>query len=81
MQHERFFALTFDRIDDLGVTSGTQCRSHDRLRFAAGKDCRTVCARQYADLHVDRTYGTGIAAVNSRLARYDTAANDILFQL
>ena len=45
MQHERFFALAFDRINDLCVTTCAECCNDNCLRLSACENSRTVCTR------------------------------------
>ena len=57
VQHERLFALAFDRVDDLRIAARAQRRDDNRLGLATREQRRTVRTRQNADLHVDRPNG------------------------
>ena len=67
MQHERVFVFARDRVNDLCIATGTQCRSNDRLRLTTSENGGTVCARQYANIYVDRAYRGLVAAIDARL--------------
>ena len=62
MQHERFLALTLDRINDLGIASGSERRDDNRLCFAAREYRGSVRTRQRANLHIDRANCLLVAA-------------------
>ncbi len=81
VQHERLFALTLDRVDDLRIAAGAERGGHNRLRLTAGEKCRTVSTRQNAHLYIDRAHGTLITAVDARLAADHPLANDGLLKL
>ncbi len=80
MQHERLFALALYGVDDLRIATGTQCRDDHRLRFATGKDGRAVCARQYADLDVDRANSGSVTSINSWITAYNSLTNNAFFK-
>ena len=80
VQHERLFALAFDRIDDLRIPSRAERRDHQRLGFAASEQCRAVSPRQYADFDGDRTHGLVVAAVNARFADQHPVTDDALLE-
>ena len=46
MQHVGFFIGALDIVDTLLIKLGPERRRHEHLRFAAGKKCGTVSARQ-----------------------------------
>src|SRR5690606_14876510 len=77
MQHERFFALALDGVDDLRIAFGAQGRHHQRLRFATGEKCGTMGTRQHTSADRDGTHRAGIAAIDARFAREDAAAHDL----
>ena len=77
VKHERIAALAVERVDDLRVAAGAERRHDERLRFAAREQRRAMRSRQHADLDADRPHGARVAAVDARLARDDTAANDL----
>jgi hypothetical protein len=72
-----FFA--FEGVQQLGVTGGTQGGNDQGLGFATGEQRRTVGLRQHADFDVQRTYGLGVAAVDTWLAVDDVFANGAVF--
>ncbi|CRM97559.1 hypothetical protein [Pseudomonas sp. 22 E 5] len=79
MQHERVFFLAFQGVQQLCVTGSTQGRDYQSLSFATGEQCRTVSFRQNADFDVQRTYGAGVATVDTWLAVNDVLANGAVF--
>ena len=79
MQHERVFFLAFQGVQQLCVTGGAQCCNDQSLGFATGEQRRTVGLWQNADFDVQRTYGLGVAAVDTWLAVYDVFANGAVF--
>jgi hypothetical protein len=81
MQHERFFALAGQAIDDLRIASRSQRRDDQRLRFTAGEQRRAVGSRQYAGADVDGAHGLGIAAVDARLAVQNLLAHEPIFEV
>ena len=60
---------------------GAQRRDHQRLRFAAREQCRTVGTRQHAGTDFDRTHGARVAAVDTRLAVQDLRTDDLRFDV
>src|SRR5471032_1227322 len=79
VQHERAFFLAFQGVQQLCVTGGAQCCNNQSLGFATGEQCRTVGLWQNTDFDVQRTYGLGVAAVDTWLAVYDIFANGAVF--
>src|ERR1700756_4772006 len=73
--------FAFERVDDLLILPGPERRHAQGLRLAAGEERRAMRARQDADLDRDRPHGFGVAAVDTRLAFDDGAANDVLLEL
>ncbi len=80
VQHERLFALTFDRVDDLCVAPCTECRDDDRLRLAAGEYGRAMRSRQDSYLDVDRPDGLRVTTVDARFTGDHAAADDVLLE-
>ena len=81
MQHERLFALAFDRIDHLRVTTCAQRRYDDGLCLATCEYCRTVCPGQRADFNVDRTNCAHVTTIDTRLAFDHALSNNALLKL
>ncbi len=79
MQEKVLPIVAFERIDDLLVLAGPEGRHRQGLGLAAGKQRRTVGARQNADLARDRPHRSRIAAVDPPPAAHDRAADDFLF--
>src|SRR4029079_6566239 len=77
VKHEGIAPLAVERIDDLRVTARAERRHHERLRFTTREHGRAVRPRQNADLDAYRQTDAWVAAVDTRLARDDTAANDL----
>ena len=67
--------LPFERIDELSVPAGTQCRHDNRLRLAAGEQGRTMRSRQHSHLNVDSSYRAGVSPVDTCFAGENAAAN------
>ena len=65
MQHKAFRGLAAQVINDLLVALCPQRRDHKGLRFAAGKQRRTVRARQHGDTATDRTNISKTAAIGA----------------
>jgi hypothetical protein len=65
MQQERLLVGSVQRVDPLLVFAGAERCDHDRLRFTAGEQRRTVRARQQADFRNDRTHGDEVTAVDT----------------
>src|SRR5664280_560285 len=65
VQHERLFIGSLQRVDELLVLGGAQCRDHQSLRLAAGEQRRAVGARQHADFRHDLPDGFHVAAVDT----------------
>ena len=81
MQEKVLAIVAFERIDDLLVLAGPEGRHRQGLGLAAGKQRRTVGARQNADLARDRSHRSRVAAVDPPPAAQDRAADDFLFDL
>ena len=81
MQHERFFLLAHQAVDDLRIAPGAQGGDHQRLGFAAGKQRRAVSSRQYTGADVDGAHGLGVAPVDARLAVENLFAHQPIFQI
>jgi len=79
VQHERVFFLAFQGVQQLCVTGSTQGRNDQGLGFATGEQRGTVSLRQNADFNVQRTYGAGVATVDTWLAVNDVFANGAVF--
>ena len=80
LQHELLFELGGQAVDDLLVLSGAQDGDHQGLSFAAGKEGRTVCPRQDADLATDMSQFIGFASVGTNSGQYPLA-DDASFQV
>ncbi|EXI65314.1 MAG: hypothetical protein AW07_04714 [Candidatus Accumulibacter sp. SK-11] len=76
MQHEALAVLAGQRVDDLLVAAGTERRDDDRLRFPAREQGGAMRPRQDAGADGDRPDGARVAAIDSRLAGQDAAADD-----
>src|SRR5690606_38384629 len=81
MEHERFFALAAERIDDLGVTTRTVRRHDQRLRFTARKQRRAVRTREYVRANRDRTDRFHVAPVDAGLACKDASTDDVVLEV
>ena len=81
MQHKRLAAFAFERVDDLRVAPGAECRDDDGLRFTTGEQGRAVGTRQQTDFRGDRADRLRVATVDTRVAFDDTAAHDGFFEL
>ena len=81
MEQERVLALTFQGIDDLHVTGGTQRGGNDSLSLTTGEQGGTVNGRQYANFHLDRANGLVVTAIDTRLAFDNLQTNDRLLDL
>ncbi len=71
MQHETVTVFAHDGINDLFVLLGTQRSNNQGLCFTTGKQGTAVRTGQYTQTNANRTYGAGIAAVDTRLAIQD----------
>ena len=80
MQHEVFAIVLLQPINDLFILAGAQCRYHQSLGLAAGKECRTVGPRHCPDLNCDRPYGLGVTAVDTSTSLQNILADDVLLQ-
>ena len=80
MQHKGIFIAAFQGINDLCVTGSTQSGNDQSLSFTTGKQSRTVSTFQNAGTNMQRTNGFSITTINTRIACYDTATYDFLFQ-
>src|SRR5690606_16882189 len=79
VQHERVFFLAFQGVQQLRVTGGAQSCNNQGLGFATGEQGRTVGLWQNTDFDVQRTYGLGVATIDTWLAVYDVFANGAVF--
>src|SRR5450830_180478 len=79
VQHEGVFFLAFQGVQQLCITGSTQCCNNQGLGFATGEQGRTVGLGQNTDFDVQRTYGLGVAAVDTWLAVDDVFANGAVF--
>ena len=80
MEHEGVSTLTFQRIDNLRITSRTECYRTNCLSFATSKQRRAVSIVEYVNLASNLTYCATITTINTRLARKDTLTNDALLK-
>ena len=76
VEEERVFTLTFQGIDDLHITRGTERGGHDGLGLATGKQRGTVGARQNANFHFNGANGLVVTAIDTRLAVNNLLTND-----
>ena len=81
VQHEGVFALAFEGVQQLRVASGTEGGNDQCLGFATGEQRRTVGLVQNADFDVQATHGTGVTAIDTRLAVDDVLAHGAVFDL
>ena len=81
MQHEWLFALAFDRIDHLRVTTCAERCNNDRLSLTTCEYSGTVCPGQRTNFNVDRTNGALVTTIDTRLTLDDALANDALLKL
>ena len=81
VQHEAVFKVAAQGVNTLGIALGAQGGNHQRLGFAAREQGRTVGAGQHAVADFDSAHRTGVAAVDTGLARQNLAANDFGFDL
>jgi hypothetical protein len=65
MEQEALLVHARQAVDILFVFAGAERGDDDCLRFTAGKQCRTVRARQQTDFRNDRANGRQIAAVDA----------------
>lgn len=75
MKHEAFTLLSGQTVNDLFVLFGAQSCDNQSLGFTAGEERRAVSTRKNAGANFDRTNGTGVAAVDTRFAGKNLAAN------
>lgn len=80
VQHEGVLALAFQGIQQLGITRGAEGRDDQGLGFATGEQRGTVGLAEHADFDAQRTHGTGVTTVDTRLAVDDVLANGAVFQ-
>ena len=81
VQHEAVFIVTTQGIDTLGIALGTQRGHHQRLGLTACEQCRAVGAGQHAVADLDGAHGTGVTAINTRLACQNLAAHNFRFNI
>ena len=81
VEHEAVAELAHQRVDDLLVLLGAEGGGDQRLGLAAREQRRAVGARQHALADRNRPHGTGVAAVDARLAVEDLAAHDLRLQV
>src|SRR5580765_7740114 len=81
MEHEALPRLALKRLDLLRVVVRAERAGDERLRFAAGEDGRSMCAREDAGLDPDRPDFVELAAVEAHAAREYFFAEDLLLQL
>jgi hypothetical protein len=81
MQHERFFALAGQAIDDLRIAPGAQRGDHQRLRLAAGEERRAVGAREHAGADIDGTHRLRVASVDARMTLEDALAHQPVLEV
>src|SRR6185312_6879269 len=81
VQHEGLLAGAFEAVDKLFVFRRAERANHQRLRFAAREQRRTVRARQDADFGDDRANRDEIAAVDARLGVEHRVAHDLGFEV
>src|SRR3546814_6406875 len=77
VQHEAIGIFALQCIDGLFVAARAQGSNHHRLGLSAGKQCRAMRARQYTGTDADRADSSGIAAINTRLAIQNLAADNL----
>ncbi len=81
VQHETVFVLTGQGVDALGIALGAQGGDHQSLGFTTREQGGTVGAGQHAVADFDGTHGTGVAAINTRLAGQNLAAHNLGFNV
>ena len=81
VQHKAVGVFAAQCVDDLLIARSAQRGNGKGLRFATGKQCRAVCARQHVGLDVDGAHGAGVAPINARLPRQNLTTHHIGFQL
>jgi len=77
VEQEAVSAFAHQFIKNLRVTSGTQRRRDQRLRFATSEQRGTVSTRQHASTHVQATDHVFFTAINTRLAGQNAATNNV----
>src|SRR5271154_21484 len=81
MKHKTIRVFALQCINTLLITRSAQRGNHQRLGFTASKQSGAMSTRQNAISDRDRTHGTGIAAINARLAIEYLVANDPRFEI
>src|SRR5579872_2025620 len=78
VEHEILPLLTLIALQTLTVVRSSQRRRHEGLRFAAGKECGSMGAWQYAGLNADRPDLVKLAAIGANAALGDLFAEAAL---
>ena len=81
VQHEVFVGQAGQPVDHLLGVLGAERGRADRLRFTAGEQRRTVCARQEVHHRLDRTDLRGGTTVDARAILEDRATDDLALEL
>ena len=81
VQHERLFAFTAQRVDDLGITLGAERRDHQRLSLATREQRRAMGAWQHAGAHGNLTYAVVVTPIDAWLTGQDATTHGGLFEL
>ena len=81
MQHEAIASFALQCIDDLLIGFGTQSCHYQTLRFSTGKQCRTVCTRQYTQVDFDWTYGARVTTVDTWFAIQNFRTHHFCFEV
>ena len=75
MKHEAFTLFTGQTVNDLFVLFGAKSCDNKSLCFTAGEERRAVSARKNTGTDFDRTNSASVAAVDTRFAGKDLAAD------
>src|SRR5450631_1948754 len=81
VQHEGFFALTGQAVDDLRVTPGAQLRDDQGLRLAAGEERGTVRPGQHAGADLNGPHRFRVTTVDAGMPVENTLAHQPVFQI
>ena len=80
VQHEGVTTLTLQGINNLSIPAGAKSHGTNGLGFTPGKQRRAMGLFKNIDLTHDRSHGSAVSSVDTRLTADDALADDIFLQ-
>ena len=76
MEHKRITPLTFECVNNLRITSGSQCNGTNCLCFTAGEQRRAVYVVEHIDFARNLAHCATVTSIDAWLTGQNTLANN-----